>query len=69
MLSCDVIIWNDTVTPPLFIFPENFTHSKWPAYLAGGNEYKNEEMEEGRGHGLINYIDTKAKCRHLKNYV
>jgi hypothetical protein len=24
MLSCDVIIWDDT---PLFIFPENFTHS------------------------------------------
>ncbi len=20
-------------------------------------------------HGLINYIDTKAKCRHLKNYL
>jgi len=19
-------------------------------------------------HGLINYIDTKAKCRHLKNF-
>jgi hypothetical protein len=21
----------------------------------------------GREHGLINYVDTKAKCRHLKN--
>jgi hypothetical protein len=22
--------------------------------------------KEGLGHGLINFIDTKAKCRHLK---
>ncbi len=26
MLSCDVIIWDDNT--PLFIFPENFTHSE-----------------------------------------
>jgi hypothetical protein len=25
VLSCDVIIWDDNT--PLFIFPENFTHS------------------------------------------
>jgi len=26
VLSCDVIIWDDNT--PLFIFPENFTHSE-----------------------------------------
>jgi hypothetical protein len=26
VLSCDVIIWDDNT--PLFIFPENFTHSR-----------------------------------------
>jgi hypothetical protein len=43
------------------------------------NKYKQEESFVGLpaahrqsdkvvapGHGLINYIDTKAKCRHLK---
>jgi hypothetical protein len=31
--------------------------------------HKAEELRRGQGerHGLINYIDTKAKCRHLKN--
>ncbi len=24
---------------------------------------------EATGHGLINYIDTKAKCRHLKKFI
>jgi hypothetical protein len=27
----------------------------WPTHVVGGE------------HGLINYIVTKAKCRHLKN--
>jgi hypothetical protein len=26
-------------------------------------------FREGCGHGLINYKDTKAKCRHLKNRI
>jgi hypothetical protein len=29
VLSCDVIIWDDNT--PLFIFPENFTHSSRPS--------------------------------------
>jgi hypothetical protein len=24
-------------------------------------------LDEHGNHGLINYMDTKAKCRHLKN--
>ncbi len=28
--------------------------------ICGGKEYM---------HGLINYIDTKAKCRHLKKFI
>ncbi len=45
----------------------------WPAHLLGGRasmqcpSKARQQPAFGRDHGLINCIDTKAKCRHLKN--
>jgi hypothetical protein len=37
--------------------------------MGGGEGVCTEKrmMGEVLGHGLVNYIDNKAKCRHLKN--
>ena len=56
VLSCDVIIWDDNT--PLFIFPENFTHSSFFSYRCYVRTRERNGHWDERKHVFVAEIST-----------